>query len=81
MKYVQCPLHNMSIFKFGKTINFHIILFLRCLNYLYQLPFTKNSPGNVKESVLKHEIPVFKRDKQQDRNTENPKAKFDKKLY
>ena len=45
------------------------------------IAFYQNSPGNVKKYVLKHEIPVFKRDKQQDRNTENPKVKFDKKLY
>ena len=71
----------MSIFKFGKTFNFHIILFLRCLNYPNQLPFTKNSSGNVKKSILKHEIGVFKRDKIQERYTENPKVKFYKKLY
>ena len=48
-KSAQCPLHNMSILNFGKTFNFHNIVFLRCLNYPNELSVPKNSPGNVKK--------------------------------
>ena len=50
----------MSIFNFGKTFNFHNILFLRCLNYPNQLSVPKNCFGNVAKSILKHGSPVFK---------------------
>ena len=50
----------MSIFNFGKTFNFHNILFLRCLNYPNQLSVPKNCSGNVAKSILKHGSPVFK---------------------
>ena len=55
MKSVKCPLHSMSIFKFGKTFNFHNIFFFRCLNYPNQLSIPNISSGNVKKSILKHE--------------------------
>ena len=45
VKSGQCLLHNMSIFKFGKTFNFYKILF----NYPNQSSVSKNSSGNVKK--------------------------------
>ena len=78
MKSVQCPLLNMSIFKFAKTFNFHNILFLRCLNYPDQLSVTINYL-QCKEIYTQTSKEVFKGDTEQERHTENSKVKFDKK--
>ena len=51
----------MSILNFGKTFNFHNILFLRCLNYPNQLSVPKNSSGNAKNLAYSNmETQVFK---------------------
>ena len=70
----------MSIFKSGKTFNFHDILFLRCLNYPNQLYVTKNLSGNMKNLYSNMKISVFRETKNM-RDIQNSKVKFDNNLY
>ena len=68
LKSVQCPLCNMSIFKFGKTFNFHNILFFRCqINYPNHFSITKNSSDIVKKIYTQMWKYQFLKDTKQER--------------